>query len=415
MARRTRTQDPHLADLLAGATEQTTAILAAEAARFELAALWAEAHPAPVEDAVVDELGELVMFGDQPITLAGEGAPGMSEFAVADFAAAVGMSAYQGRGFLGAALEAKYRLPKIWARVLAGQVPVWKVRRVTDRTHRLDPIAAASVDRALAPVLATCSWAQIEAAVETAAAEAHPEHDEGVRVDRRTQQHLDIVLTDAHLNGGLVPITGLLDYADALALEQQVAAGAHALLAVHPELDLDLRRAMAAGQLGSPDGTAPREVVIYTHHTPDQTHGIVTIEGRHLSHTTIEQLEQWCTVNGTRVTIRPVLDLDEEITIPGYTPSARQREQAILTTPTCVFPHCHTPARACDLDHITAYAHGGKTTSWNLAPLCRFHHRVKTFSTWTYTRTTRTGFTWTSPQGRVHVVDFTDHHRRRTH
>lgn len=412
MARPTQTQDPQLADLLACATEADLAERLAAARKFELAATWAEAHPAPVEDAVVNELGDLVMFGDQPITLAGEGAPGMSEFAVAEFAAAVGMSAYQGRAFLGAALEAKYRLPQIWARTMTGDIPVWKVRRVTQRTHRLDPLAAADVDRELAPVLESCSWAQVENAVETAAAEADPEHAEGIRLDRTIEQHLDIGLNDTHLNGGLVPITGLLDYTDALALEQQIKAGAHALLADHPELDLDIRRAMAAGQLG---GESTREVVIYTHHQPDEAHGIVTVEGRHLPYTTIEQLHEWCAANGTKVSIRPVLDLSEEITVDRYAPTARQREQAILLTPTCVFPHCNKPARACDLDHITPYAAGGKTTSWNLAPLCRFHHRVKTFSAWTYRRTSRTGFVWTSPQGRTHPVDFNDHRRRRTH
>ncbi|MFC6342626.1 hypothetical protein ACFP8W_11605, partial [Nocardioides hankookensis] len=71
MARRTRTQVPQLRDLLACATEADLAERLAAAKKFELAARWAEAHPAPVEDAVVDELGELVMFGDQPIALAG--------------------------------------------------------------------------------------------------------------------------------------------------------------------------------------------------------------------------------------------------------------------------------------------------------------------------------------------------------
>jgi hypothetical protein len=337
----------------------------------------------------------------------------MSEFAVAEFATACGLTAYQGRAFLGSALEAKYRLPRIWSRVVTGEIAVWKVRRVTDRTHRLDPVAAAQVDQDLAPVLETCAWAQVERAVETAAAEADPEHDEGDRLDRQAQAHFDVFVKDADLNGGLVPVSGLLDYAGALALEKQVAARAHALLDEHPELDLDTRRAMAAGQLG--EGAAvPREVVIYAHHHPDESHGIAAVEGSHLSHTTIEQLTDWCAANGTRVSVRPVMDLDEEITVPGYTPTSRQREQAILTTPTCVFPHCNKPARGCDLDHIQAYARGGKTTSWNLAPLCRFHHRVKTHGGWTYRRTTRTRFIWTSPHGRTHLVEFNAHRRRRT-
>jgi hypothetical protein len=169
MARRPQTTtapDP----VLSAAAEATRAITLAEAARFELAVAWAEAHPAPVEEPVVDQYGELVMYGDQPVTLAGEGAPGMSEFAVAEFAAAVGMTPFQGRAFIGAALECRYRLPQTWARVLAGEVPVWKARRVTDHTHRLPAAGAAYVDAELAPILDTCSYAQVERAATTAAA-----------------------------------------------------------------------------------------------------------------------------------------------------------------------------------------------------------------------------------------------------
>jgi hypothetical protein len=76
MARRQRpTTDPAPAGVLDAAAEATRAELLAAARRFELAATWAEAHPGPVEGPVVDELGTLVIHGDQPATLAGEGAP----------------------------------------------------------------------------------------------------------------------------------------------------------------------------------------------------------------------------------------------------------------------------------------------------------------------------------------------------
>ena len=52
------------------------------------------------------------------------------------------MSSVAGRKFLGAAIETKHRLPRLWARVMAGEVPVWKVRRVTEHTHRLPPHGA---------------------------------------------------------------------------------------------------------------------------------------------------------------------------------------------------------------------------------------------------------------------------------
>src|SRR4051794_12648037 len=112
MARRTDTTvtDP----VLSAARDAAHAKTMAAAREFELAATWAALHPAPVTDPVVTDTGVVQMYGDQPVTLAGEGAPGMSEFAVAEFAAAIGLSTPAGRNLIGAALECRHRLPRIW-------------------------------------------------------------------------------------------------------------------------------------------------------------------------------------------------------------------------------------------------------------------------------------------------------------
>ena len=68
------------------------------------------------------------------------------------------------------------------------------------------------------------------------------------------------------------------------------------------------------------------------------------------------------------------------------------RELVILRDRHCVFPWCGRDARSCDLDHIVAYVPPdeggppGQTNPQNLAPLCRRHHRAKTFTGWTYQR-----------------------------
>ena len=53
----------------------------------------------------------------------------------------------------------------------------------------------------------------------------------------------------------------------------------------------------------------------------------------------------------------------------------------------CTFPGCTNPVWHADVDHSTPYAHhnpssGGLTVRENLKPLCRFHHRTKTFGRW---------------------------------
>jgi hypothetical protein len=121
---------------------------------------------------------------------------------------------------------------------------------------------------------------------------------------------------------------------------------------------------------------------------------------------TPEHLREWCQQAGTQVTIKPVIDLNEEITTDAYTPTPRQREQARLRYPECPFPYCHRPSwrtdKKADTDHIVEWPKGA-TTSSNLAPPCRQHHRLKTFTDWTYQRVPGVGWVWTSPLGHRHI------------
>ncbi len=76
---------------------------------------WAVIHPAETLDDA--ETFRLRSGGEHAIPLAGPGAPLVAEFSVAEFAAAVGMGPESGKYYLGHALELRYRLPRLWARV----------------------------------------------------------------------------------------------------------------------------------------------------------------------------------------------------------------------------------------------------------------------------------------------------------
>ncbi|WP_179621552.1 HNH endonuclease signature motif containing protein [Nocardioides cavernae] len=54
---------------------------------------------------------------------------------------------------------------------------------------------------------------------------------------------------------------------------------------------------------------------------------------------------------------------------------------------------------ACDLDHVIPFDAGEATSTSNLAPLCRTHHRLKTHSAWHYETTAPGTYDWTSPHG----------------
>jgi hypothetical protein len=122
----------------------------------------------------------------------------------------------------------------------------------------------------------------------------------------------------------------------------------------------------------------------------------------------LDQVRSWCGDSRTKITIKPVIDLNTQLAAPGYAIPDRIREQVILRDRTCVFPWCTRPARGCDIDHVTAYDHDadtesrpqpGPTVTDNLAAECRFHHRLKTHTAW-HCRVIGPGvLEWTSPHG----------------
>ncbi|WP_323793308.1 HNH endonuclease signature motif containing protein, partial [Nocardioides sp.] len=124
----------------------------------------------------------------------------------------------------------------------------------------------------------------------------------------------------------------------------------------------------------------------------------------------IEQLKDWCQTAGTTVTIKPVIDLNQDISTQAYVPTAKLVEQVRLRDQCCVFPNCTRRAEYCDLDHRVPFdkqnpSAGGKTTTSNLSLLCRKHHRAKTFSAWAYDSPHPGVYDWTSPSGeRFRVV-----------
>ncbi|SEC32670.1 hypothetical protein SAMN04489844_2087 [Nocardioides exalbidus] len=129
----------------------------------------------------------------------------------------------------------------------------------------------------------------------------------------------------------------------------------------------------------------------------------------------IGRLRTWLLTAGT-VIIEPVVDLDPAAHPPvdRHDPPARMAAMVRHRDQTCVFPACTRPSAQADLDHIDAYVPisgdtgagpPGQTRPDNLAPLCRRHHRAKTFGTFTYRRRDDGAYEWTLPSGRVVTTD----------
>jgi hypothetical protein len=227
------------------------------------------------------------------------------------------------------------------------------------------------------------------------------------------------IVHDHSAGSGTSSIFGNLDLADALDLEGALRDGAEAIKVAGSEDSLDVRRSIALGDLARGQSLLPlsdsdspvpvpkrRDVTLYLHLSPDSPIATLDNAGGHLI--TKDQLSRWFDTADTKMIIKPVLDLNEPIATSAYAIPEKIREHVILRDRTCIFPGCTRPSRQCDLDHIEPYDTLGppdQTRTGNLAPLCRYHHRCKTFGRWSYTMLEPGVYLWRSPHGRSYLRD----------
>jgi hypothetical protein len=428
----TTDRDVAAAAVLASARRARAEANAAEARLLSDVVEWAHLHTVEdLDDAATIWVGSRTMGQDTGIPIAGDGCPLVSEFAVGELAAALGLSAESGRHLVAQALELAHRLPKTWARVQGGSLAPWRAKRIADATLHLSIEAASFVDAQVAPFAHKTGVAQTQRLVDEAIARFMPETAAEQR-DRALEQRYFTIDHDQVSFSGTSRVHGELDLADALDLDDAVRRGAEQLKALGNNESLDVRRSLAVGMLargqqalefevstGSTTGQGGvstgsttggrRDVMLYVHLPADALRSgdrdaaaWVENAGGHL--VTAGQVAQWC---GGTVTVRPVIDLAETLHSSGYQPSPTLVEAVELRDRTCVFPWCNRPARGCDKDHIVPWDQGGSTSSENLAALCRRHHRLKTHGGWTYTMLTPGEYLWRSPHGHTWVRDRT--------
>ncbi len=358
----------------------------------------------------------------------------VAEFCAAELGAALGASTTSAKRLIGHALELRHRLPRLWRRVHAGDLPAWRARRVAETTIHADlaPEAAAYVDRMVAPFAHRTGPAAVDRLVAEAIARTglptpaeHPDDPAPAVPDAR---HVTVHDQDVAY-AGTVRVEAELDLADALDLDHAVRLGAQSLRALGSEASLDARRAEALGQLvrrqlaldlhGTSEGPSPvaRRLDLHVHlaATAADDTGTLTLdplarleEGQR--QVLLDQVMRWCADSHTRVVVRPVLDLAAHLRGDGYEPGAELREQVVQRDLSCAFPWCSRPARRCQVDHVVPYDHdepdaGGQTESTNLAALCPHHHRLKTHGGWSYVMPEPGVVVWRSPLGHRYLRD----------
>jgi hypothetical protein len=407
------------ADVLAAARSQRAAADAAEAQVLLAACTWADLHPPETlpDAAWADDrcIGEVL--------LAGEGVPTVAAYAVAELAAALGMSTGAGYALVGEGLEMRHRLPRVWRRVMEGRLAPWRGRRIARATMGLSREAAAYVDRQVAAFAHRIGPVQTDRLVETAMVRFQPQLAEQRRRAAADGRHFDIDHGQVSYNGTSF-VNGELDLADAQDLDAAIADLAGHLSDLGCDESLDVRRSLAAGELARrqlaldlSDPPAPtrrhtaRKVVIHVHLSEAAVKGAAGETARvenlgGLQLVTVDQVRDWCRSSHTRVTVQPVIDLADRVSVDAYEVPPALKDRVVLAHPTCVFPWCTRQSRRTDADHVIPYPIGPTATD-NLAPLCRHHHQHKTHARWRYRRLGRTTYLWTSPHGLMFLRDHT--------
>ena len=349
---------------------------------------------------------------EQPIRLGGAGTPEIPEFAVCEVAAALGLSQPAATGLCADVLDLTYRLRGIATSVRAGVLSFARARVIARRTRDLTPEQAEVVEARLSrprdtargpePMAALVPMSRLRTVIDQAViAVRGPETEE--EAEARVAESLYVEMV--HEAGSATDLAARLATADAARLDRRLDEVSGWLTELGDARPKKVLRAVALGLLADPAllaalqdlttrGAAPAEIP----GSPTAAgmaglpSGLLDKLGKLASTVLYVHLDRgtgtWCEENAgvltkeeaqrivghSDVTIRPVLDLAEELTYTGYVAPARLKEQlALQNSGYCTFPSCHRRARTSDVDHQTPAASDGATRSGNTHRLCRKH------------------------------------------
>ena len=375
----------------------------------------------------------------------GDGTPDIPEFAVCELAASLGMANRSAASLVADILDLRHRLPLLFACLRNGEVDTWRVRRVAGGTRELSVEQAAAVDERLsqagtdgAPVVARMSRARVQQVIDQIAyvedeAQAEDEAEENrknrfVRI-RPGGVGVDEISGTVSSGGGrrllarIDEIAGWLGEIDSangaerrsMDVRRSVAL---IMLADHEQVDELSEQVTRLRQRSSQTDGAPSEpvadipsrpsprlpkTVLYVH--LDAASGTWLLDG----HGPITRSEAMGILGHSYVTVKPVIDLRENVTYTGYVAPPKLKEQTALANHGyCTFPYCTSSAWRGEYDHIVDYHARGPTDARNGHRLCKHHHRAKTFGGWTVISPAVGTWVWRSPRSRFyHVTEST--------
>jgi hypothetical protein len=228
---------------LAGMIEQNHAeLVAAECRMLRLACAWADAH---YLDSGSEEYQPLIQ---RACAWGGEGTPEVSEYCAAELGALQGTGMMAARALIADALDLRYRLPRLWGRVLTGGVRAWQARKIAEQTRVLPWEACADVDHALSDFVGMMPWPRFAKILSAAVLEADPVQAAERAERARTAQ--DVFSFDSE--DGLKTVVAKAAAGDAIWFLATVYRIAEILAARGDTGPVGTRRARAIGILAQP-------------------------------------------------------------------------------------------------------------------------------------------------------------------
>jgi len=226
---------------------------------LQLACSWADAH---YLDSGSEEYQPLIQ---RACAWGGEGTPEVSEYCAAELGALQGTGIMAARSLIADALDVRYRLPRLWARVSTGGVRAWQARKIAEQTRCLSWQACADVDHALSDFVGMMPWPRFARILSATILEADP----ALAAERadRARMAQDVFSFDSE--DGLKTVVAKAAAGDAIWFLATVNRIAEILAARGDTDPVGTRRARALGILAQP-AEALRLLIEHQHDRTDQ-------------------------------------------------------------------------------------------------------------------------------------------------
>jgi len=308
------------------------------------------------------------------------------------------------------ALELARRLPAVLAALLSGEIDLRRAKTIGQGTEHLPDHTARRVVEQVIDEAGGMTTGQLAAAVRRLGFEADP--DAAAKRYRRSLDDRRVFVGPtpdgtANLYGLDLPAERMVAFSrwlDRAAKDLRRIDKGRTMDQLRADILLDILEGSHTGTRGPSPGGLHMQVGLGTLAGLDEQPGELAGFGPVVADVARQTAGERTDAEWTFTVIDETTGAIVCAGTTGRRPTPKQQHAIRARYPNCVWPGCRMPSVDCDLDHNKPYAEGGCRHNHNLAPLCRFHHRIRHTTNWSYRRLPDGDHVWTSPLGRTYVT-----------